>query len=91
MTADSRSVEPRAGAPVGLLGCIAFAQQHLPMATISVMQVTQPALAVLFAFLILGEEVRVVQVGGMAMVIVGIALFTRTAQRRPLEPTPNAI
>lgn len=70
-------------------GCIAFAQQHLPMATISVMQVTQPALAVLFAFMILGEEVRALQVGGMAMVIVGIALFTRTAQRRPFVAEPN--
>ena len=67
-------------------GCIAFAQQHLPIATITVMQVAQPALAVLFAFLILGEEVRAVQVGGMALVIVGITLFTRAAQRGPAIP-----
>lgn len=70
-------------------GCIAFAQQHLPMATITVMQVAQPALAVLFAFVILGEEVRPLQIVGMALVIIGIALFTRTAQRRPLPPAPN--
>ena len=70
-------------------GCIAFAQQHLPIATITVMQVAQPALAVLFAFVILGEEVRPIQIVGMALVIVGIALFTRTAQRRPLVPAPN--
>ncbi|MEP1126012.1 MAG: DMT family transporter [Ilumatobacter sp.] len=70
-------------------GCIAFAQQHLPMATITVMQVAQPALAVVFAFVILDEQVRLVQVGGMALVIAGIALFTRTAQRRPVELVPN--
>lgn len=62
-------------------GCIAFAQQHLPIATITVMQVAQPALAVIFAFLILGEQVRPLQVLGMALVIVGIALFTRAAQQ----------
>lgn len=65
-------------------GCIAFAQQHLPIATITVMQVGQPALAVVFAFIILGEEVRAMQVVGMALVITGLVLFTRTAQRRPL-------
>ncbi len=36
-------------------GCIVFAQQHIPVATIGIMQTAQPALAVLFGFLILGE------------------------------------
>ena len=62
-------------------GCIAFAQQHLPIATITVMQTSQPALAVFFAFLILGEEVRGLQVVGMVLVIVGIAAFTLVSQR----------
>jgi drug/metabolite transporter (DMT)-like permease len=62
-------------------GCIAFAQQHLPIATITVMQTAQPALAVLFAFVILGEEVRGLQVIGMVLVIVGIAAFTLVSQR----------
>ena len=62
-------------------GCIAFAQQHLPIATITVMQTSQPALAVFFAFLILGEEVRGLQVVGMGLVIVGIAAFTLVSQR----------
>ncbi len=62
-------------------GCIAFAQQHLPIATITVMQTSQPALAVLFAFVILGEEVRGLQVIGMGLVIVGIAAFTLVSQR----------
>ena len=62
-------------------GCIAFAQQHLPLATITVMQTSQPALAVLFAFLILGEGVRAPQVVGMALVMIGITLFTLRANR----------
>lgn len=64
-------------------GCIAFAQQHLPIATITVMQTSQPALAVFFAFVILGEEVRGLQVVGMGFVIVGIAAFTLVSQRVP--------
>ncbi len=62
-------------------GCIVFAQQHIPVATISIMQTAQPALAVFFAFLILGEEVRPTQVLGMALVIVGLALFTLASSR----------
>ncbi len=72
-------------------GCIAFAQQHLPLATITVMQTSQPALAVLFAFLILGEEVRPPQMVGMALVIIGITLFTLRATRRPSAPVPVTV
>ncbi len=64
-------------------GCIAFAQQHLPIATITVMQTSQPALAVFFAFVILGETVRGLQVVGMVLVIIGIAAFTLVSQRWP--------
>lgn len=64
-------------------GCIAFAHQHLPIATITVMQTCQPALAVVAAFFILGESVRAIQVVGMGLVVIGIALFTSRAQRRP--------
>jgi drug/metabolite transporter (DMT)-like permease len=62
-------------------GCIVFAQQHIPVATIGIMQTAQPALAVLFGFLILGEEVRPPQMVGMALVIGGLALFTWSSQR----------
>ena len=62
-------------------GSIAFAQQHLPIATITIMQTSQPGLAVLFAFVILDEQVRAPQIVGMALVIAGIVLFTRAAQR----------
>ena len=69
-------------------GCIVFAQQHIPVATISIMQTAQPALAVFFAFLILGEEVRPPQVVGMALVITGLALFTLASSRTSPVPTP---
>ncbi len=69
-------------------GCIVFAQQHLPVATISIMQTAQPALAVAFAFLILGEEVRQPQVIGMALVIIGLALFTLASSRSATISTP---
>ncbi|MFK7916731.1 MAG: DMT family transporter [Ilumatobacter sp.] len=70
-------------------GCIAFAQQHLPIATITIMQTSQPGLAVLFAFVILGEEVRWLQIVGMALVIIGIILFTRAAQQPEKSTTPE--
>jgi len=69
-------------------GCIVFAQQHIPVATISIMQTAQPALAVFFAFLILGEEVRPPQVLGMALVIFGLALFTLASSRSATVSTP---
>lgn len=62
-------------------GCIVFAQQHIPVATIGIMQTAQPALAVLFGFLILGEAVRAPQVLGMALVMSGLALFTLSTAR----------
>ena len=69
-------------------GCIVFAQQHIPVATISIMQTAQPALAVFFAFLILGEEVRPPQIVGMALVIAGLALFTLASSRSATISTP---
>jgi len=69
-------------------GCIVFAQQHLPVATISIMQTAQPALAVFFAFVILGEEVRAPQMVGMVLVITGLALFTLSSSRSATMSTP---
>ena len=69
-------------------GCIVFAQQHLPVATIGIMQTAQPALAVLFALVILGEEVRAPQVAGMVLVIIGLGLFTLASSRSATVSTP---
>jgi drug/metabolite transporter (DMT)-like permease len=67
-------------------GCIVFAQQHIPIATIGIMQTAQPGLAVFFAFLVLGEEVRPPQVLGMALVMTGLALFTLVSSRAAVTP-----
>ena len=68
-------------------GCIIFAQRHLPVATISIIQTGQPALAVFWGFVILGESVRAPQVAGMVLVVIGLSLFTWTSQR-PVATAP---
>lgn len=66
---------------VGAHGLVVFAQRHVPVATIGVLQVAQPALAVVWAFAILGETIRPVQLVGMVLVVVGLALFTVMGNR----------
>jgi drug/metabolite transporter (DMT)-like permease len=63
-------------------GLIAFAQRELPIATIGIIQVAQPAIAVCWSYLILGEQIKVAQVPGMVLVIAGLVGFTLVAQRR---------
>lgn len=63
-------------------GLIASAQRAVPVATIGIVQVMQPALAVCWAFVILGERIRWSQVPGMVLVITGMVGFLLTDQRR---------
>ena len=53
----------------------------MPVSTIAILQVGNPALATLWAFLILGETVTGVQAVGMAVVIGSLAAFTLTSRR----------
>jgi drug/metabolite transporter (DMT)-like permease len=69
-------------------GLIVFAQKSVPIGTISMMQVAQPALAVLWAFLILGQTINPIQVLGMALVMVGLAAVV-TITRRMAAPAPE--
>jgi drug/metabolite transporter (DMT)-like permease len=73
------------GVMTGMLGhgLIAFSQREVPIATIGIIQVGQPALAVGWSFLILGEQIKLAQIPGMVLVIVGLAAFTLVSQRRP--------
>lgn len=72
-------------------GCIVFAQRLVPVATIGIMQSGQPALAVFWGFVILGETVLAPQMVGMALVVTGLALFTWSSQRRlPVPPVVAA-
>jgi drug/metabolite transporter (DMT)-like permease len=63
-------------------GLIATAQRDVDIATIGILQVSQPALAVAWSYVLLGEASRWAQVPGMVLVLVGLAAFTWVSQRR---------
>jgi len=66
-------------------GLITYAQRHVPVATIGIMQVAQPALSVAWAALLIGESVRPVQIVGMGVVLLGLSLFTLRSAPRPAK------
>ena len=53
-------------------GLLVFAQQTIQIGTIGITQVAQPALAVVWSFLLVGETVRPRQVVGIAIVMSGL-------------------
>ena len=63
-------------------GLMVFAQTHVPIGVISMTQVSQPALAVLWSILFLGSTVVGIQVVGMILVILGVAMVTLQSRRR---------
>ncbi|HEY0519031.1 MAG TPA: DMT family transporter [Ilumatobacteraceae bacterium] len=67
-------------------GLMVFAQSTIPIGSIGIAQVAQPALAALWSFLLLGETLRGWQIIGMAIVLVGLLGFVRLNQRRDLQP-----
>src|SRR4051812_8239385 len=56
-------------------GLNVFAQKSIQIGTIGIAQVAQPALAVVWSFLLLGEVVNVRQAAGIALVIAGLFGF----------------
>lgn len=56
-------------------GLMVYAQRTIPIGTIGISQVAQPALAVVWSFLLLGETLRRGQVVGIAVVMTGLAAF----------------
>ncbi len=68
-------------------GLLVFAHTRVPIATMSTMQVSQPALSALWAWILLGEAIAAAQVPGMALVIIGLALVSWSSQRS--RPTPS--
>ena len=62
-------------------GLLVFAHPRVPIATMSTMQVSQPALSAMWAWVLLGEEIAAAQVPGMALVIIGLALVSWFSQR----------
>ena len=66
---------------VGAHGLMVFAQKSIPIGTIGVAQVAQPALAALWSFLLVGESLHGMQLLGMAMVLAGLLCFALINQR----------
>jgi drug/metabolite transporter (DMT)-like permease len=66
---------------VAAQGLLVFAQKTIQIGTIGIAQVAQPALAVVWSFLLLGEVVNNRQVGGIAIVTGGLLAFVVLNQR----------
>jgi drug/metabolite transporter (DMT)-like permease len=62
-----------------------FAQRHVPIATISMIQTAQPAQSSLWAWLLLGEAIAAAQVPGMVLVTLGLVLVVWFSQRTRVE------
>jgi drug/metabolite transporter (DMT)-like permease len=58
-----------------------YAQKTIPIGTIGVAQVAQPALAVVWAFVLLGEDLEWGQMIGIAVVTVGLLAFILLNER----------
>ena len=63
-------------------GLLVFAQRTIQIGTIGISQVVQPALAVVWSFLLLGETLRGPQVVGIGVVMLGLAAFLLVNERR---------
>jgi len=62
-------------------GLIVFAQRNVPIGIMSLMQVGQPALAVVWSAVFLSQAIRPLQLVGMAMVVSGLAAVIVQTQR----------
>jgi drug/metabolite transporter (DMT)-like permease len=62
-------------------GLIVFAQRKVPIGIMSMMQVGQPALAVVWSAIFLSQSIRRLQVIGMIMVVFGLATVVVQTQR----------
>jgi drug/metabolite transporter (DMT)-like permease len=63
-------------------GLIVFAQRKVPIGIMSLIQVGQPALAVVWSAIFLSQSIRALQILGMAMVVFGLATVVVQTQRR---------
>jgi drug/metabolite transporter (DMT)-like permease len=75
-------------------GLMVFAQKSIQIGTIGISQVAQPALAVVWSFLLLGETLRGRQALGIAITMVGLLAFlvlNQRGSRSRLPASPNAL
>jgi drug/metabolite transporter (DMT)-like permease len=75
---------------VAAQGLMVFAQRTIQIGTIGIAQVAQPALAVVWSFLLLGEVVNNRQIAGIAVVVGGLFAFVVLNQRRAQKLRPPA-
>src|SRR4051794_37995646 len=68
---------------VAAQGLLVFAQKTIQIGTIGIAQIAQPALALVWSFLLLGEIVNNRQAAGIATVMLGLLAFVVVHQRRP--------
>jgi drug/metabolite transporter (DMT)-like permease len=66
---------------VAAQGLLVYAQKTIQIGTIAIAQVVQPALAVVWSFLLLGEVVNHRQMAGIAIVVSGLLAFVVLNQR----------
>src|SRR3954454_4846140 len=62
-------------------GLLVYAQSSIQIGTIGIAQIAQPALAVVWAFLLLGEVLNARQMVGITIVMCGLLAFTVLNQR----------
>lgn len=60
-----------------------YAQQRLPASRTALILTTEPAFTVFFAFLLVGERFRLIQVVGAALIL-GALFFSELRERRPV-------
>jgi drug/metabolite transporter (DMT)-like permease len=65
-------------------GLLAWAQRHVDVSVISILALGQPGLAAFWAFVLLHESVRAVQIVGMVLVVLALGAFSVTARPRPV-------
>ncbi|MGB1381704.1 MAG: DMT family transporter [Ilumatobacteraceae bacterium] len=67
----------------GMVGhaLLVYAQRSVPIVTVGVIQVSQPAQATFWAWVFLGESIVLAQVPGMVLVMAGLVLVVVTGQR----------
>jgi drug/metabolite transporter (DMT)-like permease len=75
---------------VAAQGLLVFAQKSIQIGTIAIAQVVQPALAVVWSFLMLGEVVNERQIAGIAIVVGGLMAFVALHQRGGSRKPPVA-
>jgi drug/metabolite transporter (DMT)-like permease len=63
-------------------GLIVFAQRKVPIGIMSMLQVGQPALAVVWSAIFLSQSIRPLQMVGMVLVVFGLATVVVQTQRR---------